>query len=320
VARIAATLAFLTILVTVATVWAAGLMVNGGTLQGFALAVRAGPTSASVDIHPESLQKRSEGQPVTAYIEMSDGFDVESIDVSTAQICREGAGCVPASLAPTSVGDYDNDGIRDRMVKFDRAAVIDLLEDVEPPSTVTLTVSGIVDPPGRAFAGSDTVGLVGPDAEPTMAIEDSTPAATSTESPTTTATPAATSTEEPTATGTARPSWMIGPEPTSADASRPPWMIGPEPTSADASRPPWMIGPELEPTSADASRPPWMIGPEPEPTSAGTPTPTWMIGPGPGPGAQSSAAGPTPVPTGALEATATPTPGTGPIAPSGSEG
>jgi hypothetical protein len=274
VGRIVATIALLTILATAATVWAAGLAVNGGTLQGFAVAVRQSPTSATVDITPDSLQKRSQGSDVTAYIELPADFDVANIDTGTVQLCREGVGCVPARPHPTGVDDYDNDGIPDRMVKFDRDAVIDLVTDVTAPDTVTFTVSGIVNLPGRAFAGSDTVRLVDPDDEPTMATSDTTITDTATGSPSTTATP--TSSTTPTSADASQPTWMIRPEreSTATGTSTPTWMIGPEREAIGTSTPTWMIGPETtprpEPPASEPSPEPPM--PTPEPTATATPT------------------------------------------------
>jgi len=145
-----------------------------------------GPIPATVDIDPDTLNRHSQGNFVTAYVELPEPWDVADIDVSTVKLAVEGeAAAVSAESDPTGVGNYDNDGIPDRMVKFDRAAVIALVADVTAPSTVTFTVSGIVDPPGRTFAGSDTVRLVDPEPEPSPSP---------TASPTPSSTPAATAT------------------------------------------------------------------------------------------------------------------------------
>ena len=144
------------------------------------------PLLATVDIDPDTLNRHSQGNFVTAYVELPEPWDVVDIDVSTVKLAVEGeAAAVSAESHPTEVGDHDGDGIPDRMVKFDRAAVIALVADVAAPSTVTFTVSGIVDPPGRTFAGSDTVRLVDPEPEPgpsptATPTPSSTPAATAT--------------------------------------------------------------------------------------------------------------------------------------------
>ena len=64
-------------------------------------------------------------------------------------------GTVPALEKLTELGDYDGDGIPDLMVKFDRAAVQEILsagDDIE------ITISGEVA--GIAFEGSDTIRVI----------------------------------------------------------------------------------------------------------------------------------------------------------------
>lgn len=47
---------------------------------------------------------------------------------------------MPAELGPSGIGDYDDDGIPDLMVKFSRSAVQAILE----PGEVELAVIGMV--------------------------------------------------------------------------------------------------------------------------------------------------------------------------------
>ncbi len=89
---------------------------------------------ATVDIDPDTLNLRSQGRWITAYIELPSGFDLASVNVNTITL----EGVVPAEPHPTEVGDHDGDGVPDLMVKFDREAVQALLE----PSEATLTVTG----------------------------------------------------------------------------------------------------------------------------------------------------------------------------------
>ncbi len=78
-----------------------------------------------IDIDPDTLNLKSKGKWVTVYIELSEGFDVEDIDIDTLEL--EG---IPAEDSPTEIGDYDDDGIPDLMVKFDRKALIEHLEEM----------------------------------------------------------------------------------------------------------------------------------------------------------------------------------------------
>jgi len=119
-----------------------------------------------VDIDPDTLNLKSEGQPVTAYIELPTGYDVGNIDVSTVRLCVGQVGVCPEEASihaeehPTGVGDHDGDTISDLMVKFDRQELIQLLG--EQRGETLLTISGRVDPPGESSAGSDTIRVIDP--------------------------------------------------------------------------------------------------------------------------------------------------------------
>jgi len=58
-------------------------------------------------------------------------YDMTLLDVSSLRLCYDGVGNVitQALSEPTSLGDYDSDGIQDLMVKFDRASVVQFLKD-----------------------------------------------------------------------------------------------------------------------------------------------------------------------------------------------
>jgi len=109
---------------------------------------------ATIDLKPDTLNRRSNGQPMTCYIEIP-GADVNAIDVSSVRITVGGAS-IAAQTRPTAVGDYDSDGIPDCMVKFDRAACEAVLELGD---SVVVTVSGTVD--GQKFEGSDRIRVIG---------------------------------------------------------------------------------------------------------------------------------------------------------------
>lgn len=117
--------------------------------------------SAIVDIDPDTLNLKSNGEWITAYIELPEGYSVGAIEVST--ILLNGSISVDPE-APTEVGDYDEDGIPDLMVKFDRAAVIEWLgtedynEDTGKSDKVTLVITGEVA--GIPFEGSDTINVL----------------------------------------------------------------------------------------------------------------------------------------------------------------
>lgn len=113
--------------------------------------------TASVDIKPESLQKKSEGQPVVAFVTLS-GAVFEDVDPGSIQLCVEGGGCVP-------VGDlHRHDGDNVFRARFERAAVIALVQGITPPANLTFNVSGTAK--GTTWSGSDGVRLVDPSNEP----------------------------------------------------------------------------------------------------------------------------------------------------------
>jgi len=111
---------------------------------------------ATIDIDPNTLNLRSRGKWITAYIELPEGYSVENIEVSMVRLMVENKN-VPAELKPISIGDQDNDGIADLMVKFDRAAVENLFPS---PGAYTGTVTGQVA--GIAFKGSDNIRVINP--------------------------------------------------------------------------------------------------------------------------------------------------------------
>jgi hypothetical protein len=64
-----------------------------------------------------------------------------------------------AELEPTGIGDYDDDGIADLMVRFNREALIAHLDGVV--GEVELALSGELIA-GPAFEGSDTITVINP--------------------------------------------------------------------------------------------------------------------------------------------------------------
>lgn len=165
--RVAAVVA-LASLAALVTAVAATLVVSPAKLGIFFLPVTPpSPIVATVDIKPESLQKRSHGPSVLAFIELPPGFDVADIAVTTVRVCpgTEPCGTVGVPATNPKVGDADADGILDLKVQFDRASVIALVASIPAPAVVTFTVSGFVG--GSIFAGRDTVRLVDPTPEST---------------------------------------------------------------------------------------------------------------------------------------------------------
>jgi len=135
-------------------------------LQGsasFTLTVTpAGPPylTATINIEPDTLNLKSKGNWITAYIELPPGHLPSAIDVLRVALTRVNGiplgHPIAAQSHPTSGGDHDHDGIPERMVKFSRAAV----QAVVPVARhVVLTVVGWLST-GQAFEGRDTIRVI----------------------------------------------------------------------------------------------------------------------------------------------------------------
>ena len=110
---------------------------------------------ATVDIYPETLNLKSNGTWITAYIELPEGYNVSDINVTTVRL-----GTVPAAW-----GNVEGNKL---MVKFDRQTVIDYIwafklyhmgiplprEGVE----VELTITGSLNT--ETIEGSDTIRVI----------------------------------------------------------------------------------------------------------------------------------------------------------------
>lgn len=65
--------------------------------------------TATVVIHPQTLNLGSKGRWLTAHIELPKGYNLSDIDVSRIMLNDT----IPVELTP--IGDYDCDGIPDLM-------------------------------------------------------------------------------------------------------------------------------------------------------------------------------------------------------------
>lgn len=128
-------------------------------ISGFLISI-----PATVDIDPDTLNLKSKGKWITAYIELPECYDASNIDCSTIRL----EGTLPSASCDrpleSVIGDYDDDGIPDLMVKFDRQSVIDYLEDisVEDNDKVELIVTGyLMD--STPFEGRDIIRVIDQD-------------------------------------------------------------------------------------------------------------------------------------------------------------
>jgi hypothetical protein len=91
---------------------------------------------SEVDIHPETLNLKSQGKYVTSYIELHEGLDINQLDISTVKLVVDGHTAVSVSHA--SVSDYNNNGIPDLTLKFDRQLVTEAIDT----GTVEVAITG----------------------------------------------------------------------------------------------------------------------------------------------------------------------------------
>lgn len=107
--------------------------------------------TATINFDPDTLNKKSNGQWVTVYIELPAGYNVADIKISSLLL----GGSIHAETSPSSIGDSDKDGIQDLMVKFNRNAVINLLPNGD---NVRVVVTGAVG--STTFEGFDTIRVI----------------------------------------------------------------------------------------------------------------------------------------------------------------
>jgi prenyltransferase beta subunit len=120
-------------------------------LASFSIHLPVNSITADIEFRPRTLNKKSHGRWVVAYIELPRGYDV--YDIERASILLEGL--IPAKRYPYRIGDHDRDGIPDLMVKFRRSDVIDVLpEGDEVPVTLTGTVGMVT------FEGMDSIRVI----------------------------------------------------------------------------------------------------------------------------------------------------------------
>jgi hypothetical protein len=101
----------------------------------------------TINLDPDTLNLKSKGKWITAYITLPEEYDVNDINISTVLL---------ENTIPAEWGEVQNDTL---MVKFDRAEVEDFIG--APQESVELTVTGeLID--GTQFEGSDIIRVIEP--------------------------------------------------------------------------------------------------------------------------------------------------------------
>ena len=114
--------------------------------------------TAIIDINPNTLNLKSQGKYITSHIELSEEYNVNEINGATIHITKINGQNLesPLSIVGSSqIEDYDENGILDLMVKFDRQQLIDILE----PGQVVITVTGELFS-GKLFEGNNEIRVI----------------------------------------------------------------------------------------------------------------------------------------------------------------
>jgi len=110
----------------------------------------APPAVLTVEIHPETLNLKSNGRWITCLIRPPAGYDVEDIDVDTVALCY--------GDEEVEVDRWNIEG-NALMVKFDRSEVAEILRGAEN-GEVELTIKAKVN--GKTFEGTDAIRVISP--------------------------------------------------------------------------------------------------------------------------------------------------------------
>jgi hypothetical protein len=113
--------------------------------------------NGSLIMTPKTLNLKSKGRVVTAFLELPSDFDPAAIELSTLLL----EGVLPIVVPPTpKLGDGDADGVPDLMAKFSRWQLIELLcETGRDKGNIELRLTGLVE--AKPFEVSGTIRVNG---------------------------------------------------------------------------------------------------------------------------------------------------------------
>ena len=129
---------------------------TGEDISDNAFTILAGYTHAIIDLDPDTLNLKSQGEWITIYIELPKGYNIRQIDISSIKLNAT----ISALTWPIGIGDYDADGVPDLMVKFDRNEVKRLFGVPPAPKKYFIVITGKVS--NVPFVGTDFVLVISP--------------------------------------------------------------------------------------------------------------------------------------------------------------
>lgn len=110
---------------------------------------------SSAEINPDTLNRKSEGATITTYIEFNGNIDVNQINVNGVALILDGHTMIYAQPQNIKISDYNQNGIEDLTVKFDRQKVLESIEN----GNVEVSIAGLID--DLFFQASDMIYVIG---------------------------------------------------------------------------------------------------------------------------------------------------------------
>lgn len=120
-------------------------------------------TGTNIRVKPELLklnERKGIEQWLTVYVELPIGYSANHINKDSIRLTIVGEDFIAGSPAPTSIGDYNKNGIPDLVVSFKKEEISSRLRAAGVrPGTYVATVTGLVD--SFLFVGTDKITLRG---------------------------------------------------------------------------------------------------------------------------------------------------------------
>ena len=110
---------------------------------------------SSLEINPDTLNRKSFGRYVTSHIEFKEGINVNQINKSSVALIVNGNTMVYAQPKNVKFSDYNHNGIDDITIKFDRREFMDSIENGYSEISITGLIGDIF------FQESDVIRVIG---------------------------------------------------------------------------------------------------------------------------------------------------------------
>jgi len=107
------------------------------------------------DLKPDTLNRASRGRYITAHVELDEGLNATHIDTDTVALILDGHTMLYAEPGHSEVSDYNDNGVADLTVKFDRQAVLESIGNDQ----VEISITGLAG--AQFFQESDTIRVIG---------------------------------------------------------------------------------------------------------------------------------------------------------------